>query len=164
MGLEARSFQTDVATQYRALFPVAMRQAHRILGCKDQAEDVAQETLVGFFGARKQDIEHPEAFVYRAATNRALNLIRNKKRRQEILYAARSEEAQDAQLELRMAARQLMAEAPADEARVAACFYFDGMEQREIAKVMDMHPRAVSRKLASFQERGRKRLAAQGGH
>jgi RNA polymerase sigma factor (sigma-70 family) len=135
-----------------------MRQAHRILGCQDQAQDVAQETLVAFLSSRRANISHPEAFVYRAATNRALNLLRNKRRRQEILYAARSEETHDINLEMRMAARQLLAEAPADEARVAACFYFDGMDQKEIAEVLDIHPRAVSRKLARFQQRGRKQL------
>ena len=97
--------------------------------------------------------------LYTMATNRAINALRDERRRREILDAERHEEAHagagDAAIDVRRVLHALVPELAA----VAVYYDGDGMEQDEIAEVTSLHRRTVSRRLEAFRDEAKKILA-----
>jgi RNA polymerase sigma factor (sigma-70 family) len=68
---------------YRKYGPLLLRKSERILGNRDDAEDVVQSLFVEML--RRDRTEEKLPYLYRAVTNRSLNLLRNRKRRRQLL-------------------------------------------------------------------------------
>ena len=68
---------------YRHYGPAVLRKCERMLGSRPDAEDVVQGLFVDLLRTGRTDVDLP--YLYRAATNRALNLMRDRKRRQALL-------------------------------------------------------------------------------
>ena len=68
---------------YRRYGPALLRKCERMLGNRDDAEDIVQGLFVDLL--KRDQGEESLAYLYRAATNRCLNLMRNRKKRQALL-------------------------------------------------------------------------------
>ncbi|RDV10704.1 RNA polymerase sigma-70 factor [Pontibacter diazotrophicus] len=79
----------DGLPQYKALFRSQYQhlclRVHRITRDADAAEDIVQDVFVSFWNNEdRQQITTPEAYLYRAAINKALNYASSQKRRGEL--------------------------------------------------------------------------------
>jgi RNA polymerase sigma-70 factor (ECF subfamily) len=150
------------AELYRRHVTMVRRRALRLLGSPGAADDVAQQAFVQLIEYRRQggtDRETP-AFLYRTATNLALNVLRDGKRRRELLGAhwAGPEATVEATSD-RIAMRKVLALVPEEEAQIASYYYVDGLEHQEIADLLGLERRTVGRRLERFQKRALELLA-----
>lgn len=106
-------------------------------------------------------IDDEAAFLFTAATNLALNQLRNSKRRRELLDQNRGPSETTPQLDVQLTVRKLLSVVSEDEARIAAYYYLASMDQEEIAGLLDINRRKVGRRLESFRAHAR-RFATQG--
>ncbi len=97
--------------------------------------------------------------LYTMATNRAINALRDERRRREILDAERPEAAHAGGGEAAIDVRRVLHALDPELAAVAVYYYVDGMEQDEIAEVTSLHRRTVSRRLEAFRDEAKKILA-----
>jgi RNA polymerase sigma-70 factor (ECF subfamily) len=138
----------------------------RLLGDRAAAEDATQEVFVKLMRDmdRLQERETVLPWIFRVATNHCLNLRRDARRR--------GEEAVDADLELatdvaglpqaypeRQLAQAVLSRFDAETQAVAVGVFVDGMEHEEVARVLGISRRTVSRKLGRFLDNARKFLA-----
>jgi len=151
----------DVATLYRRYVTLVRRRCASLLGDGAAAEDLAQEVFIRFFDQRRRGErpDNPAAWLYRAATNRALNLMRDAKRRRALLDVERHSGAESPTHDDRLDVRRVLAEVPEELAVIAVYYYVDGMDQQEIGELLDLHRRTVSRRLDDFRAAAQERLA-----
>jgi RNA polymerase sigma-70 factor (family 1) len=70
---------------FRSTYPQLCKRAQRITGNLETAEDIVQEVFVDFWNNEtRQAINTPEAFLYSAVINKALNYATGQKRRMEL--------------------------------------------------------------------------------
>jgi len=158
--------RSQAARLYREYGPAVYRRCMRLLGDRAAAEDATQEVFVKLVRDMKrlQDRETVLPWIYRVATNHCLNLRRDARRR--------GEEAADGDLELapdtagtpqaypaRQLAQAVLSRFDEETQAVAVGVFVDGMEHEEVAAVLGISRRTVSRKLGRFLENARKYLA-----
>ncbi|OGQ77391.1 MAG: hypothetical protein A2289_17140 [Deltaproteobacteria bacterium RIFOXYA12_FULL_58_15] len=146
---------------YRSHITMVRGRALRILGVEAAAQDVAQETFMKLLEYRRKGIseDNTAAFLYRAATNLALNRLRDAKRRQELLEEQASHTSPSASDPTdRPALRRILGLVGREEAEIAIYYYVDGMEQEEIAELLQMERRTVGRRLERFCAKAQKLL------
>jgi RNA polymerase sigma-70 factor (ECF subfamily) len=135
----------DIERLYRELGHVVLRRARAILRSDSEARDVLQEIFLGLL-ARPEQLEGVAlrtSWLYRATTNRCLNLIRNRQGRERILHSVpRSEEALP-RGEALATVRDLLGRLPSPLADVAVYYYVDEMSQDEIAAILGCSRRHV---------------------
>ena len=144
---------------YRAYGPVIYARCRRLLGDTSSAEDATQETFMRVHRhLDKADAREALAWIYRIATNYCLNEIRNRKHRPE-LHDELPEPPMPSTLEDALANRDLAAriiERAPEKLRVVAWLYHvDGLDQAEVARVLDISRRTVVNRLAEFAEKAR---------
>ncbi|MEO8705641.1 MAG: sigma-70 family RNA polymerase sigma factor [Kofleriaceae bacterium] len=144
---------------YRAYGPVIYARCRRLLGDGNAAEDATQETFMRVHRhLDKADSQQALGWIYRIATNYCLNEIRNRKRRPE-LHEQLPETVGDS-LEQVLADRELAAliveRAPEKLRVVAWLHHVDGLDQTEVARVLDISRRTVINRLAEFTDNARK--------
>ncbi len=154
----------EIARLYRRHLTMVRNRGLRLLGDVSAAEDVAQEVFVTFLSKSRAGLsaDNASALLYRMTTNRALNLLRDGKRRRELLDANTQAAATvTPEAERRIDLRRALAELPLELATIATYYYVDGMEQAEIAELLTMNRRTVSRRLDGFRTQAQ-RLLTQG--
>lgn len=143
---------------YRAYGPVIYARCRRLLGDGAAAEDATQETFMRVHRhLAKADSREALAWIYRIATNYCLNEIRNRKRRPE-LHDELPEiiTDTDAALADRDLAARIVARSPEKLRAVAWLHHVDGLDQGEVARVLDISRRTVVNRLAEFAENAKK--------
>lgn len=139
---------------YRAYGPVIYARCRRLLGDAAAAEDATQETFMRVHRhLAKADSREALAWIYRIATNYCLNEIRNRKRRpeptDELPEVMTTVEASLADRDL---AARIIARAPEKLRVVAWLHYVDGLDQAEVARVLDISRRTVVNRLNELSE------------
>ena len=155
---------------YRELGPVVYRRCLRLLGDRAAAEDATQEVFVKLLRDidRLQDRETVLPWVYRVAMNHCLNLRRDARRHGHDGAAADLELVPDARGDGpdsypdRQLSQAVLSRFDEETQAVAVGVLVDGMEHEEIAGVLGISRRTVSRKLARFLENARKFVARSG--
>ena len=145
---------------YRAYGPVIYARCRRLLGEGSAAEDATQETFMRVHRhLDKADSREALGWIYRIATNYCLNEIRNRKRRA-VLDERVPEVTAGTSLEQLLADRDLAARivdrAPEKLRVVAWLHHVDGLDQGEVARVLDISRRTVVNRLAQFADNARK--------
>jgi len=137
-----------------------------VLGDRSAAEDATQAVFVKLVRAmdRLQDRETMLPWIFRVATNHCLNLRRNERRRGEDSLVEDLDavpdtlgDRSDAYLD-RQVVQALLSRFDAETQAVAVGAFVEGMERREIARMLGISLRTVTRRLASFGENARKFL------
>ncbi len=127
------------------------RAAYRITGNINDAEDVLQTVFLRL--ARRDDpgaVHNLESYLYRAAINAALDLLRSRKTSasvpldetapQDLPFTSALNHSQD----LRVWLRQALAKLSARHAEMFALRYLEGYDNREIAQMMDTSQAVVA--------------------
>jgi RNA polymerase sigma factor (sigma-70 family) len=140
--------RTDLEQVFRSNYPRVVAVAARVLGSRDQAEDVAQEVFLSF-GRTAIPADEAGGWLTVAATHTALNLLRSGRRR-----SAREENAFDAPTvvpdiadlvitrEERSAVRAALARLPHKQA-AALVLRHSGLSYAEVAAALHLSPGSV---------------------
>jgi RNA polymerase sigma-70 factor (ECF subfamily) len=146
--LASGGVRTDLETVFRSDYARVVAVAARVLGSRDQAEDVAQEVFLSF-GRSAVPAGEAGGWLTVAATHTALNLLRSGRRR-----SAREEAADDgprlvpdvADLVItrdeRRAVRAALARLPHRQA-AALVLRHSGLSYAEVAAALDLSPGSV---------------------
>ncbi len=127
------------------------RAAYRITGNVNDAEDVLQTVFLRL--ARRDDpgaVNNLESYLYRAAINAALDLLRSRKTSADVPLddVAPQNQAFSSGLhhsaDLRVWLRQALAQLSARHAEMFALRYFEGYDNREIAHMLDTSQAVVA--------------------
>lgn len=147
---------TDPLEAYRLYGPALLRKAERVLANSDDASDVVQTLFAELIGRGGERFELP--LLYRAVTNRCLNMIRDRKNRERLL--AREEPAlrgmarvrcDDAVVGLDLLCK-LSTRLDARHMEVLVCRYVDDMGVEEIAQLVGQSRKTVGKRLARIRD------------
>jgi RNA polymerase sigma-70 factor (ECF subfamily) len=152
---------------YKGIF----RVAYRITGSESDAEDVLQTIFVRLTrGWSGRDLSpNPRAFLYRAAINASLDIVRLRKRANSVSLdvidfdqssklSVASPEDNFADLELRELIRQSVAKLEGRAATAFALRYFEGYDNAQIAEILGTSQMVVAVTLHRARTRLRKEI------
>lgn len=145
-----------------------LHAAYRITGDLADAEDIAQSVFLRLGTGQVPELSNAGSYLYRAAINGALDLVRSRQRRpSEPLDAAEtcvstgrgaSPEADVSDRELVGHLRRALAELSPRAAEIFALRYLEDMDNRQIASLMGSSQAVVAVSLYQARARLRKRL------
>jgi RNA polymerase sigma-70 factor (ECF subfamily) len=136
----------------------------RILGDPAAAEDASQETFLRVYRhlAKAPDRDEAIAWIYRICTNYCLNELRDRKIRPWPGGPLDREHPGEPQLESLLQSREqawlVITQVPEKLRAVAYLHHVDGLDQKEVARVLAISRRTVVYRLAEFQARARRLL------
>lgn len=157
-------------TVYRANYAAIYQYCFRLLGSAEEAKDVTQETFVRLYNSNQseRDIDNVPAWLYRVATNLSTNLVRNRKRRTELLNEHRRDEASPLNAEQELIRkeevakiRQKIEQLPMRD-QALLNLYQDHRSYSEIAQILGIKKNSVgtllARAIAKLQLSGASRV------
>ncbi len=147
--------------------PALLRKGQRLLGNRQDAEDVVQGLFADLLARGKEAADLP--YLYRAVTNRCLNLLRDRSNRERLRMRyddslrgpvrTRCDEAVIG-MDLLLKLQQRLG---AKEIEVLVYRFFDDLNQEEIAELLSVSRKAVSKRLENVRRAVRKLLAEKNG-
>lgn len=146
---------------YQLYGPAVRRKCERILGNTEDAEDVMHSLFIYLIKKQKTDVDLP--YLFRAATNRCLNLLRNRKKRSLLLAqynrvdngVSSSNEPFDSVSQKQLLQR-LASGFDQKCAEVFVYYYLDNMTQEEISEFMQLSRKSIGKKLNKIRNCVRK--------
>ena len=144
--------------------PALLRQCERILGNRSDAEDVVQTLFEELLTRNRQSETLP--YLYRACTNRCLNLMRNARRRAELLQNAMPSMEPPPQISLENRTvgisllSKLVQRLDKKSAEILVYRYLDDMGQAEIASLTGLTRQTVSKHLDKISREAKKVIEA----
>lgn len=144
----------DIRLGYEQYGPALFRKAERILGSSDGAEDVVHALFVDLYSRGRSRRARDLSYLYRAVTNRCLNLLRDADRRSELL-SRRDAPAVEPRLDRRALDVDLLARLAERLDRksmeILVCRYVDEMTQEEIASHLSTSRKTVGKRLQQIR-------------
>jgi RNA polymerase sigma factor (sigma-70 family) len=160
---ERDAVRADIEQVFRTAYPRVVAVAARVLGGRDEAEDVAQEVFLGF-GRSTVPAGEAVGWLCVAAAHRALNHLRSGRRRAWREAAAGDNGAAcpdvaDAVVTLdeRRRVRAALARLPRRQA-VALVLRHSGLSYAEVAAALDLSPGSVGTTVRRAESALRKEL------
>ena len=158
----------EVAELYKRHAPALHRRCVSILGNRDEALDLVQETFARYLATKDNWKDHGSAFavLYRIATNASIDRLRRRKTASEDELHAEAHVGDlgneprriDNLRDLAFLTKGLSEE----ELTVAVLHHLDGYTQENIASSLDLSRRTVGKILNKFEEHVKKRAARSG--
>ena len=141
---------------YRLYGPALLRKAERVLGNREDAGDVVQSLFAELIQRGDARVELP--YLYRAVTNRCLNLIRDRKTRDRLLEREQPAlrgparvRCDDAVIGLDLLCK-LSTRLDEKHMEVLVCRYVDDMGVEEIAEAIGQSRKTIGKRLARIRE------------
>jgi RNA polymerase sigma-70 factor (ECF subfamily) len=140
---------------YLRYAPALLRKAERILQSRADAQDVVQGVFVELLQtpAPREDF----SYLYRAVTNRCLNMLRDRATRARLLrehdVLLRGPErstCEERSIDLQLLSK-LVAALDAAHAEVLICHYFDDMSQVEMSDLLGVSRKTIGVRLARIR-------------
>lgn len=162
----------ELETLFQTHHGRVFRTAQRITGSAADAEDVLQTVFLRLIkGQETYDLSrNPEAYLSRAAINASLDLLRSRNRSKSVTLEdinaetiaghGRTPEALHADRELQKLVREAVARLGKTAGEMFVLRYYEGLDNKEIAVVMETSPLVVGVVL----HRARTRLRKEIGH
>ena len=149
-----KSSAQDVGTLFSLHGPMVFRRALRLMGRKEDAEEVTQEVFVRVMRSVAQfdGRSSMSTWLYQITTNYCLNQLRDRSRRRELFEQNMlgEEEPQQASLADLLLLRRLLAEADEKQACAAVYVYLDGMSHEEAAELLGVSKRTIGNLIEPF--------------
>jgi RNA polymerase sigma factor (sigma-70 family) len=144
---------SDPQSAYRRYGPALVRKAERILRSRDDATDVVHALFVDLIQRPAGAIDLP--YLYRAVTNRCLNVLRDQATRARLLAANPVEPAARVRCDDAVIGGQLLVQLldRLDEGQreVLIARYVDDLTQEEIAEHLGVSRKTVGKRLAAIR-------------
>jgi RNA polymerase sigma factor (sigma-70 family) len=154
--------RSDLEQVFRADYPRVVAVAARVLGSRDEAEDVAQEVFIGF-GRTSVPADEASRWLSVAAAHTALNHLRSGRRRAAREQAAPTDHvtpdvADDVVTrDERSRVRAALARLPRTQA-VALVLRHSGLSYADVAAALDLSPGSVGTTVRRAEAALRKEL------
>jgi len=151
---------------YRRYGPALLRKCERMLKNRADAEDVVQTLFADLL--YKGQIDEDLPYLYRAATNRCLNLMRDRKRRATLLEREEPcltpprTRCEERLLDLDLVTR-LAASLDKKSAEILVYRFVDDLTQDEIAELLGTSRKTVGKKLNKIRAEVRRLAELDGG-
>jgi RNA polymerase sigma factor (sigma-70 family) len=163
-GSSRGAVRADLEEIFRRDYQQVVGVAARVLGSRDQAEDVAQEVFLSF-GRSSVPAEEARGWLSVAAAHTALNVLRSGRRRasrEETVAAARSAVVSDVAdavvtLDERSRVRAALARLPRNHA-VALVLRHSGLSYADVAAALELSPTSVGTTVRRAESALRKEL------
>jgi RNA polymerase sigma factor (sigma-70 family) len=163
-GSARGAVRTDLEEIFRRNYSGVVAVASRVLGSRDQAEDVAQDVFLSF-GHSSVPAEEASGWLAVAAAHTALNLLRSGKRRatrEETANAVNHSVVTDVAeavvtREERSRVRDALAQLPRKQA-IALVLRHSGLSYAEVAAALDLSPTSVGTTVRRAESLLRKEL------
>jgi RNA polymerase sigma factor (sigma-70 family) len=142
---------TDPQRAYRAYGPALVRKAERVLRNREDAVDVVHALFVDLIPRWNADVDLP--YLYRAVTNRCLNLVRDRGTRARLLEREQTVAAPVGRVQLDdhvvglALIAQLAERLDAAHMEILVARFVDDMTQDEIAAHLKISRKTVGRRL-----------------
>jgi len=152
---------------YRTYAPALLRKAERILQNSDDAQDVVHTLFVELLQQRDPRTDLP--YLYRAVTNRCINMLRDRASRARLLRqhdgllrgpVRTTCEQRSIDLEL---LGQLAQSLDREAAEIVVYRYLDDMSQEEIAELLGLSRKTIGQRLAKIRDAVQQLAAENGG-
>lgn len=147
---------SDPQAAYRAYGPALVRKAERILRSREDAADVVHALFVDLIPKWTNDVDLP--YLYRAVTNRCLNLVRDRGTRARLLEREGVSVApvgrvrlEDEVVGVALIAR-LAERLDEGHMEVLVCRFVDDMTQEEIAAHLDLSRKTIGKRLDRIRD------------
>lgn len=155
--------RNQVSRLYRELGPAVFRRCLRLLGDRPAAEDATQEVFLKLLRdmGRLQNRGMLLPWIFRVATNHCLNLRRDARRRGQDALAEDLDVLPDTRGDgpgaypERQIAQAILSRFDGETQAVAVGVFVYGMERDEIASMLGISRRTVSRRIGHFVESAR---------
>ncbi len=167
----AKASLIDLGALFRDHYKGMFRVAYRITGSQSDAEDVLQTIFVRLTpGWEQRDLSpNPRAFLYRAAINASLDVVRRRVRANSVSldvldfdqsgkFSSPSPADNMADTELRELVREAVAKLEGRAATVFALRYYEGYDNAHIAEVLGTSQMVVAVTLHRARTRLRKEI------
>ena len=145
---------SDPQSAYRRYGPALVRKAERILRSRDDATDVVHALFVDLIQRHTGAIDLP--YLYRAVTNRCLNLLRDQATRSRLLAANPVEPAARVRCDDAVIGGELMLKLierlDDGQREVLIARYVDDLTQDEIAEHLGVSRKTVGKRLAAIRD------------
>lgn len=147
---------SDPQGAYRAYGPALVRKAERILHSREDAVDVVHALFVELIPRWSRDVDLP--YLYRAVTNRCLNVVRDRGTRARLLEREQAAAAPvgRVRLEDELVGVGLIAalaeRLDAGHLEVLVCRFVDDMTQEEIAEHLALSRKTVGKRLDRIRD------------
>lgn len=144
---------------YQRCAPALLRKCERMLGNRADAEDIVQQMFVDLMRRDRRDVDLP--YLFRAATSRCINRIRDGRRRAALLarHGSGVFGHVDARVDDRVLSHtlllQLVDALDDSRAEVLSLYFVDGLTQGEIADMIGVTRRTVNQRIADVREQAR---------
>lgn len=148
-----------IAALYKTYGPAVYRRCLRLLRESEAARDATQEVFRKLLADGLQD--DPDLvlpWIWRVATNHCLNLRRNAQRRGQTELKPDLEFAEESEFPERKLVQKVLSRFDKKTQTIAVGVLVDGMEHEEVAGVLGISRKTVSRKLERFLLNARKYL------
>jgi RNA polymerase sigma factor (sigma-70 family) len=140
---------------YLRYAPALQRKAERILQSRADAQDVVQSLFLELLQAPESDRDL--AYLYRAVTNRCLNLLRDQKTHARllsehdgVLRGPVRRSCEERSIDMQLLGKLVVALDQA-HAEVLICHYFDDLSQEEVAELLGISRKTVGLRLARIR-------------
>jgi RNA polymerase sigma-70 factor (ECF subfamily) len=156
--------EADFDALFSETFPSIVRFAERRLADPNIAEDIAAVTFAAAWEECRRGSVVSRAWLYRVAANKLADYYRSLGRQDELQVAvARSlEEPAEGLSHLdRLAVREAIQRLSTRDREVVLLTYWDGLNAREIASVLECRPAVVWTALSRSRKRLRQELSVQ---
>jgi RNA polymerase sigma-70 factor (ECF subfamily) len=163
----------ELGALFREHYKIIFRVAYRLTGSESDAEDVLQTIFLRLTPgqARKGLLPNPQGYLYRAAVNASLDLLRSRKRANSVpldvvdfdrssKLSVASPEDNLADTELRELVRQAIAKLEGRAATAFALRYYEGYDNGRIAEVLGTSQMVVAVTLHRARIRLRKEIGS----
>ncbi|HVZ74502.1 MAG TPA: sigma-70 family RNA polymerase sigma factor [Polyangia bacterium] len=143
----------DIRTLYERYCRSVFARARAILGDDAAAKDAMQEVFLRAMGHSRVVLREPSpmAWLFRVTTNLCLNLLRDEKRRNEILSQNAANDVDPGDAEVRVVVGGILRLVPVEMQEIAVYYHLDEMSHEEIAKLVGLSRRTIGNRLVAFQ-------------
>lgn len=147
---------SDPQSAYRAYGPALVRKAERMLRSREDAVDVVHALFVDLIPRWSRDVDLP--YLYRAITNRCLNVVRDRGTRARLLEREQASAAPVGRVKLedQVVGVGLIAALAErlDEShlQVLVCRFVDDMTQDEIAAHLNLSRKTIGKRLDRIRD------------
>lgn len=163
-SMAAEALRERASNYYLQFGPPVYRRCLRLLRDPEEAKDATQEVFIKLLRDldRFEDKTAALRWTYRVATNHCLNVLRDRDHRQRSSDGVSTGLALDenaADYPAQSLAHQVLDRFDAQTQAIAVGVFVDGMKHEEVAELLGISRRTVSRKLERFLDKAKRFLA-----
>lgn len=152
---ERRAATATFEEQFPALLALAYRVAYRVLGDRDEADDIAGEALARAYARWGGVADHAEPWVATVAGRAAIDVVRRRGTARRFLRAAGPQARSEEQPELRLDLQRALLALPVRQREVVVLRHLADRSEQETARALGLSPGTVkshaSRGLAALR-------------